>query len=68
MRDPARINEVLELLREIWTLEPDLRLGQLIYNAARISEPDLSDVALIEDTSLFKGLARYHEHFQVVKS
>ncbi|WP_323143322.1 hypothetical protein [Massilia phyllosphaerae] len=68
MRDPARINEVLELLREIWTIEPDLRLGQLIYNAARISEPGLSDVASIEDTSLCKGLARYHEHFQVDKS
>lgn len=65
MRDPARIYELLKLLREIWTLEPDLRLGQLIYNAARIREPGLSDVFSIEDSGLYKGLVRYHEQFQV---
>lgn len=65
MRDPARIDELLKLLREIWTLEPDLRLGQLIYNAARIREPGLSDVFSIEDSSLYKGLVRYHEQCQV---
>ncbi|TQK01174.1 hypothetical protein FBX97_5694 [Herbaspirillum sp. SJZ107] len=68
MRDPARIDEVLKLLREVWTLEPDLRLGQLIYNAARISEPGLSDVFSIEDSSLYKGLARYLEQIQVDRS
>jgi uncharacterized protein YihD (DUF1040 family) len=68
MRDPARIDEVLELLREVWTLEPDLRLGQLIYNAARIREPGLSDVFSIEDSSLYKGLVLYLEQIQVDKS
>ncbi|VXB60840.1 DUF1040 family protein [Massilia sp. 9I] len=68
MRDPARIDEVLELLREVWTLEPDLRLGQLIYNAARIREPGLSDVFSIEDSSLYKGLVRYLEQIQVDRS
>lgn len=64
MRDPARIDEVLELLRAVWTLEPDLRLGQLIYNAARIRNPELSDVFSIEDCSLRKGLVRYLEQIQ----
>jgi uncharacterized protein YihD (DUF1040 family) len=32
VRDPARIDEVLALLREAWLRSPDLRLGQLIYN------------------------------------
>jgi uncharacterized protein YihD (DUF1040 family) len=68
MRDPASIDEVLELLREVWTLEPDLRLGQLIYNAARIREPGLSDVFSIEDSSLYKGLVLYLEQIQVDKS
>jgi hypothetical protein len=29
-RDPARINRVLDLLREVWTLDPHFRLGQLL--------------------------------------
>lgn len=61
MRDPARIDDVLELLRDVWTLEPDLRLGQLIYNAARMRDPELSDVFSIEDGTLRKGLVRYRE-------
>ncbi len=65
MRDPARIDEILELLRAVWTHEPDLRLGQLIYNAARIRDPELSDVFSIEDSSLHKGLVRYLEQIQV---
>lgn len=65
MRDPSRIDEVLELLRHVWTLQPDLRLGQLIYNAARMRDPELSDVFSIEDDSLRGGLVRYLEHIQV---
>ena len=65
MRDPARIDEILELLRAVWTLEPDLRLGQLVYNAARIRDPELSDVFSIEDSSLHKGLLRYLEQIHV---
>jgi uncharacterized protein YihD (DUF1040 family) len=61
MRDPARIDEMLELLREVWLLQPDLRLGQLIYNAARMRDADLEDVFSIEDGSLRKGLVRYLE-------
>ena len=64
MRDPARINEMLELLRSVWTLEPDLRLGQLVYNAARIRDPELSDVFSTEDSSLQKGLVRYLEQIK----
>ena len=31
MRDPQRINEILELINELWTKTPDLRFNQLIY-------------------------------------
>ena len=61
MRDPARIDDMLELLGEIWRLEPDLRLGQLVFNAARMREPELQDVYSIEDGALRKGLVRYLE-------
>ena len=68
MRDPARIDEVLEMLRKVWTLEPDLRLGQLIYNATRICEPGSSDVFSIEDSKLHEGLVRYLEQIQADRS
>ena len=61
MRDPARIDTILEQLREVWMLNPDLRLGQLIYNAARMRDPNLADVFNIEDGALSKGLRRYKE-------
>lgn len=61
MRDPARIDQVLALLEEVWRRDPDLRLGQLIYNAARLREPQLFDVFSIEDSILQDGLIRYLE-------
>ena len=33
MRDPARIEDILNKIKEIWERHPDLRLGQLICNA-----------------------------------
>lgn len=35
MRDPNRIDNVIEKVRRIWKLVPDWRLGQLICNIAR---------------------------------
>ena len=61
MRDPARIDEILELLGKVWRAEPDLRLGQLIYNVAREREPELVDIFSIEDGTLRKGLMRQLE-------
>ena len=57
MRDPARIDRMLELLREVWTRSPDLRLGQLIVNAVRPQEP-CPEVFSIEDTVLARRLER----------
>ena len=33
-RDPARIPKILDVLKELWELEPDTRLGQLLLNFA----------------------------------
>jgi hypothetical protein len=56
MRDPARIDQMPGLLREVWTRSPDLRLGQLMVNAVRPREPR-PEVFSIEDTVL----ARHEE-------
>ena len=61
MRDPERIDEMLDLIREVWQSNPDLRLGQLIVNAARMREPTTENIFYIEDGSLAKGLMRYLE-------
>jgi len=34
MRDIKRIKRILNLIEKIWTENPDLRLGQLLYNFA----------------------------------
>jgi hypothetical protein len=57
MRDPARIDPMLDLVREVWTRSPDLRLGQLIVNAVRPGEP-CPEVFSIEDTVLARRLER----------
>lgn len=57
MRDPARIDETHRLVREIWEKRPDLRLGQLIVNAAAMKKPDI-DIFALEDKALRKGLTR----------
>jgi hypothetical protein len=54
-RDPTRIPHVLDELRQTWELLPDMRLGQLITNAARMSDVDIS---MIEETDLLNALHR----------
>jgi uncharacterized protein YihD (DUF1040 family) len=34
MRDPERIDRILNLIAVIWRRNPDLRLGQLLYSFA----------------------------------
>jgi uncharacterized protein YihD (DUF1040 family) len=33
MRDPTRIDRILDLLRIYWIDNPDMRLGQIVVNA-----------------------------------
>ena len=56
MRDPARIDGMLEVIRHAWMRYPDLRLGQLLVNAVRPSEP-CPEVFYVEDSSLLQKLA-----------
>ena len=56
MRDPNRIDKVLDEIKEIWKKYPDLRLGQLLCNV-------LQDPALyyVEDNDLVKYVKAYYK-------
>ncbi|MCR4562305.1 MAG: DUF1040 family protein [Bacilli bacterium] len=57
MRDPNRIEKVLDEIKNIWQKCPDLRLGQLLLNVAR--DPELyylEDDAIIEKLKTFYGV------------
>ena len=43
---------MLELVRELWIAYPDMRLGQLVHNAAAITGWGNNDVFYIEDDQL----------------
>ena len=54
MRDPARIDEVLEAVRELWCRFPDWRLCQLVSNVAAQHDP-----FYVEDDEFLKRLRVY---------
>jgi hypothetical protein len=58
MRDPDRIDGVIDAFRKAWKQQPDLRLGQLIVIATRPREA-CPEVFSIEDGALLKGLEDY---------
>jgi uncharacterized protein YihD (DUF1040 family) len=55
MRNPERIDEILNRIKEVWKLYPDMRLGQLILNV--INDPALY---YIEDSELADLLEKYY--------
>jgi hypothetical protein len=57
MRDPARIDRMIEMLWELWKAQPDLRLGQLLVNVIRPGEP-CPRVFYAEDTDTEAKLAQ----------
>lgn len=54
MRDPQRIDRIVEQLRTVWKRAPELRLGQMLLNVA--GEPKLY---YIEDQQLIDLLTRH---------
>ena len=58
MRDPQRVEQILDVLREVWESQPDLRLGQIVVNAIRPSEP-CPQIFSAEDDVLLEGLREY---------
>ena len=39
MRDPARIDIILAVIRKVWKKYPDWRLGQLVVNVTDTTDP-----------------------------
>ena len=56
MRDIDRIEPLLGLIKLLWIAYPDMRLGQLIYNAAAITGWGNKDIFYLEDDQLYKGI------------
>jgi hypothetical protein len=54
-RDPGRIDQVLAVVRKVWDEFPNMRLGQLLVNAVRPTEP-CPEVFSVEDTVLVRRL------------
>lgn len=59
MRDPNRINRMVEKLRAAWLSHPDMRLTQLVESAASLGEEGDKvgrTVFYIEDDASERGL------------
>ena len=51
MRDPERIDQILNLIKEIWLQNPDLRFNQLVYNLQHeysINNKGIGQINLVE--------------------
>ncbi|HEY4262957.1 MAG TPA: hypothetical protein VGM98_22545 [Schlesneria sp.] len=58
MRDPNRIDSLLEAIRDLWQRQPEMRLGQLLVNVMRPSQP-CPEVFHVEDDQLARKLEEY---------
>lgn len=54
MRDPKRIDRILEKIKDFWKAYPDWRIGQLIFNLT--SSSGAEDVFYVEDEIIEKEL------------
>ena len=54
MRDPKRIDTIIDAVRDAWKQETDWRLGQLIVNIGR--EAGYGDPFFLEDDRLMQVL------------
>lgn len=67
MRDPKRIDDVLLAIAEVWALDPDLRLGQLLVNAVRPAEP-CPELAGVEDAELVRRVQTEGRRMRAVRA
>lgn len=55
MRDPQRIDKMLELLRGVWHMYPDMRLGQLVHSLCHLVDESI-DSFYTEDSGVEREL------------
>jgi len=59
MRDPARIDRIINKLRIAWKNSPDQRLGQLVMNAVAYGAGErINDIFHVEDEETENGLEK----------
>ncbi len=51
MRDPARIDRIVNKLRRLWHANPDLRLGQLVHIATTKNNATSSSFHVEDDVT-----------------
>ena len=58
MRDPNRIDPIIDTVKEIWKKYPDMRFGQLICNI--FSSPNFNkiDIWFCEDNIMLENLEK----------
>lgn len=56
MRDPNRIDHVLEVLARYWKANPDARLSQIIANATAAGTRSRVDPYYVEDDTVVTGI------------
>ena len=57
MREPQRIDRMIEKLRTIWKMYPDQKLSQLLTNLSR-NTPNWPDIFSVEDHLIEKEMNR----------
>ena len=55
MRDPGRIDKILDDIKSIWKKHPDMRLGQLLCNVI----PE-TYMYFVEDDSMIDAVKKYY--------
>ena len=60
MRDPARIEEILERIRVAWHKSPDFRLGQFLV-CATDPRTEVPEIFGMEDDILIERIERFFE-------
>ena len=63
MRDPKRIDDVLETIGTIWKKSPDLRLLQLLTNS--LTRVNSEFFYFVEDDELIESLDKYYNTKEV---
>lgn len=57
MRDPKRIDKVLDVVKQAWAKNPDLRFGQLILNLTT----NANALYYVEDDTMIEALEKAYD-------
>lgn len=56
MRDPARIDRILNQFKVLWLSYPDLRFTQLIANMFELGDPDYDNIFFYVEDEKFEQM------------